>query len=355
MPPESPPVLSKPLSQRQRQILYAAVTEYIASGQAVSSRALARRYELNLSAASIRNVLADLEELGCLTQPHTSAGRVPTDIGFRVFVDTLMQVQVLGIQDRSRVTARLRRLYEERQGDFMSESGKLLASLTGAAAVLTTPRAEDVALSQVRYLLLEGSQLLVMLIMRSGAVQSRVIKITVPLKNSDLDQIHRYLDEHVKGRTLEELRLRLAEEMVREQGEYRDLCAKTKDMIDATLDSSSPRPQLLIEGQVALLDRLEFSNADHLRGLMRALEEKERLLELLDRTLEAKGVQVIIGAETQLGTHGELSVISAHYGVIGGTVGVIAPKRVDYGKVVPLVDFTARVMTALLDPDGRDE
>ncbi len=350
--PETPPFN---LTHRQRQILYAAVTEYIASGQAVSSRTLARRYELNLSPASIRNVLADLEELGCLTQPHTSAGRVPTDIGFRIFVDTLMQVQVLGVHDRSKVTARLQQLYDERQGDFISESGKVLASLTGAAAVLMAPRPEETALRQVRYMKLSASQLLVTLVMCSGSVQNRVISLTNPIQDSELERIHNYLDIRTKNRSLEELRHMLSEEIARQQGEYRALCAQAMTMIEATLDAPKAKPQLLIEGQGELLDRPEFSDAEKLRSLIRALEEKERLIELLDRTLAAKGVQIVIGSETQLGNEGELSIISANYGSVGGTVGVIAPKRIDYGKVVPLVDFTARVMTDLLDPDGTDD
>jgi heat-inducible transcriptional repressor len=359
MQSDTSPLNVEKLNYRQRQVLYAAVTEYIASGQAVSSRTLAKRYGLGLSAASIRNVLADLEELGCLTQPHTSAGRVPTDIGFRVFVDALMRGPALRAKEESEVTARLRRVYDGRQGgDFISESGKVLASLTGAAAVITPPRAHDEVLQQMRYIALNSTQLLVILIMRSGSVQNRVVTTSTPVQDSELERIHNYLEARVKNRTLEELHAMLTDEMALDHGEYRALCAQTIDMIDATLDSPSSKPQLVIEGQGELLDRPEFSDAEKLRGLIRTLEEKERIAELLHRTLTAKGVQVVIGSETQLGSDTELSVICANYGSqnsSGGTVGVIAPRRIDYGKVVPLVDLTARVMSDLLDPDATDE
>ncbi|QQR90943.1 MAG: hypothetical protein IPJ88_04220 [Myxococcales bacterium] len=174
---------TKQLSYRQRQILYAALTEYIATGQAVSSGNLARRYGLKLSSATIRNVLAELEDLGCLVQPHPSAGRIPTDYGFRVFVDALVQIKELPRQDRYNVAAHLNNTFSQRQ-DFLRESGRLLASMTGTAAILTPPQLEVETLRQIRFVPLDSKQLLVVLVSRSGIVKNRIVAPQTPLSDS---------------------------------------------------------------------------------------------------------------------------------------------------------------------------
>lgn len=343
------------LNFRARKILYAVVSEYVATGEPVGSRTLARRYGLNLSPASIRNVLADLEDWGYLTQPHTSAGRVPTDLGFRVFVDALIQMREVSTDDRHAILQSLRPGID----DFAREAGRVLSSLAGAAAVVATPRAESEPLAQLRFIPYRQNELLAVLITRAGKVENRVVRVGRDIDPSELERMHNLLNELLQtATTLDLVRTRLAHDMARGRGEYDELKLGLKHVVDATVAQGDSRPNVFIEGKGLVYDLPEFAAADKLRGVMRTFEEQEHLLELLDRTLAAGGVQVVIGSEAQLGNGNELSLVAAPYGAAGapeGTVGIIGSTRMDYAKVVPLVGFTARVMSGLLSGEEPRE
>ncbi|MFW5875274.1 MAG: heat-inducible transcriptional repressor HrcA [Myxococcota bacterium] len=345
------------LTARSRRILYAVLAEYIATGEPVGSRKLARRYGINLSPASVRNVLADLEEAGYLAQPHTSAGRVPTDAGFRLFVDALVQMREVTSQDRDAVLSRLRQLDPGRD-DIIREAGRLLATMTGAAAVLTAPRLDEERLTQIRFLPLRPGHLLAVLVTRSGAVQNRAVPVAEELSASELERLNNYLNELVAGSTLREIRERVAREMDDERGEYHLLQQQTDALLDRAAQAGDEVPvQMVIEGQGVLFDRPEFADAEKIRGYLRTFEDKERLLVLLDRTLATGGVRVLIGAEAELEDLSDVSLVAAHYGHGGaaaGSLGIIGPTRMDYAKVVPLVEFTAQCLTDLYG-EGRGD
>lgn len=342
---------------RARRILYAVITEYVATGEPVGSRKLARRYGLNLSPATIRNVLADLEDAGYLHQPHTSAGRIPTDAGFRVFVDALVQMREVTVEDRAAIVARMQQL-EPGKHDIMRETGKLLSALTGAATLLSPPRLEQEQLSQMRFVPLREGQMLAVLVTEAGTVQNRVVRVSETIDGDELERVHNLLSELVGDRTLREVREELAERMATERDQYDELRQKAQQIIDATLQSrDEASSEVLIEGQKLLFDRPEFVDSQKIRAYLETFEEKQRLLELLDRTLASGGVQVLIGAETELGELEDISLVSANYGQAGtsrGALGVIGPTRMDYAKVVPLVEFTARVMGQVLDGGGPE-
>lgn len=345
------------LSFRARRILYAVVTEYIATGEPVGSRKLSRRYGLNLSPASIRNVLADLEEAGFLHQPHTSAGRVPTDSGFRVFVDALVQMREVTAEDRAAILTRMSQL-KPGEDDVMRETGRLLSALTGAAAVLSPPRPEEARLSQVRFVPLREGQMLAVIVTKSGAVQNRVVRIGEDVDGAELERLHNYLSEVVEGRTLAEVRDELARQMADERDQYDVLRRRAQQVLEATVSSRTEVPEVLIEGQKLLFDRPEFTDSEKIRAYLRTFEEKERLLSILDRTLTSGGVQVLIGSETELSDLEDISLVSANYGPAGSSkaaLGIIGPTRMDYAKVVPLVEFTARVMGQVLEGQDRSE
>jgi len=347
--------LSGELTFRKRRILYAALTEYIATGEPVGSRRLAKRYGINLSPATIRNVLSDLEDSGFLQQPHTSAGRVPTDAGFRVFIDALVQMRELPETDKAQVLARLKDL-RPGEDDVMREAGRMLASMTDAAAVITAPRPDQERLSQLRFMALRPGQLLAVMITRSGAVQNRVIRHP-GLEKQELEHLNNLLEEWVQGVTLLELRDKLSGQMESERGQYDTLRRSAAEMVDAIPDEPA-EADLLIEGQGNLFGRPEFGDVSKIRGYMRAFEERKRILELVERTVGSAGVQVLVGTEASLGDITDVSVITSHYGdgASTGALGVIGPARMDYAKVVPLVDFTARVIGDLYhadeDPDA---
>ena len=340
---------------RARKILYAVITEYVASGEPVGSRTLAKRYGINLSPATIRNVLADLTDAGFLVQPHTSAGRTPTERGFRVFVDALIQMRDVSADDRDAVIERMREL---RPGvdDLVREAGRLLATIAGAAAVITRPRVDTEPLSQIRFMTLRPGELLALVITKSGAIQNRVIS-SPAIDASELERLNNYLAEKVAGRTLSEVRSVLAAEV----DDTRELRDRARTMVAAATAGSDAPGEVVIEGHAVLFDRPEFSDGEKIRRYLRTFDEKERLLGLLDQTLAAGGVQVLIGSETELEEVPDNSLISANYkrgGVNAGTLGIIGPTRMDYGKLVPLVGFTAQVMSDVLDglePDEDDE
>ena len=336
------------LSFRTRRILYAAVTEYITTGEPVGSRKLARRYGLEVSPATIRNELGDLEDQGYLVQPHTSAGRVPTDKGFRAFVDALVRTGEVRPTDKSALLGRLGQL---RPGvdDLPREAGRILSALTGGASVVHTPPAAELRVAQLRWLPLREGQLLAVMVTRGGAVENRVVSLERVPDAHELESLHNYLASLIGERTLMELREVVARAAANERSAFTE---RARQMVEATAMAGAAAREVLIEGQTRLLGQPDFGSVEKMRGVLNVLAERERLLELLDRTLTAGGVQVLIGAETQLPETQDLSLIAATYGQEGGatgTLGVLSPTRTDYQKVVPLVGFAAGLLTDLLE------
>ncbi|WP_083457294.1 heat-inducible transcriptional repressor HrcA [Sandaracinus amylolyticus] len=352
------PLRRPELSYRARRILYAVVSEYIATGEPVGSRRLSKRYGINLSPATIRNELADLEEAGCLAQPHHSAGRVPTEVGFRVFIDALSQMREVAAEDRAAILARMRQL---RPGvdDVLREAGRLLASLTGAAALVSRPRTEVEQVTQIRFMPLSEKQVLAVIVTRSGTIQNRIVEVPELPDSGDMERIHNLLSSLLTERTLREVREELARAMADERGAYDRLGRRAKQMLDAATAGPAREEDVIIEGQGVLFDRPEFADAEKIRGFLRAFEEKEKLLDLLDRTLAAGGVQVLLGSEANIVDVPDVGVISANYragGVRAGSLGIIGPTRMDYAKLMPLVSFAAQITTDVLNGDSlRDD
>ena len=337
------------LSPRARQILYAAVTEFVETGQPVGSRTLSKKAGLDLSPASIRNVLADLEDAGYLSQPHASAGRAPTDKAFRLYIDTLMQRR----EPSAHEAARIRTGFEamEPGADVMRETGKLLSELTGTAAVVISPRVESLSLKHLRFIRTSPGELLAVLVMSNGSVQNRFL--TGGASEADLQRIHNVMDDVTEGRTLRELRDLFARRLASEQVQNDDLRRQAFQLGEAAVSESSHRSaNVVIEGQSKLLDQPEFADAAGVKQVVTALDERERLVELLDATMEARGTTVVVGKEAGEIGGGQLSIVGAVYtdhGKGAGTVGVIGPTRMDYPKVLPLVAATATAMTAFID------
>lgn len=343
------------LSARARQILYAAVTEFVATGQPVGSRTLSKKVGIELSPASIRNVLSDLEELGYLAQPHTSAGRVPTDRAFRLFIDALMELRELSRDDHAKIRARFDEIQPGQS--LMRETGRLLSDLTGTAAVVVAPRAEAFALKHLRFVRTVPGELLAVLVMSNGAVQNRFVK-SEPTTEDELQRIHNVLDDVVDGRTLRDLRdmfsRRLADERVQHDRTRRRAFELGEAVVAGAVDASPA--DIVISGRARLLGQPEFADAQELKKVVSALEEHEHIVALLDATLAATGATVVVGHEAGELGGGQLSIVGAAYtdhGRTAGSVGVIGPTRMDYPKVVPLVAATASAMSAFMDRAGR--
>ncbi|AKT35899.1 heat-inducible transcriptional repressor HrcA [Chondromyces crocatus] len=336
------------LSVRARKILLAAVTEFISTGMPVGSRTLARRYGLDLSAASIRNVLADLEEAGYLQQPHTSAGRVPTDSALRMFIDTLLEVRAVQPQQQAELGARFQEIYSH-ASDPLRETGRYLSELSGAAAVIAAPSTAVRALSTLRFIATRPNQLLAVLVFADGTVENRFIVIDAPVSEEELSRMHNLLADVIGGRTLGEVRDIFARRLADERHELDTLRRRAFELGQLATADMVRRGEVVIEGQNRLLDLPEYADVERLKMLMKALEEREEILDLLDRTLAAGSgaIAVFVGSEAGM-AGGQLSVVAAPYtenGRIAGTVGVIGPTRMDYARVMPLVDATAAAVS----------
>jgi heat-inducible transcriptional repressor len=338
------------LPLRTRKILFAVVTEFIASGGPVGSRTLARKYGLDLSAASIRNVLSDLEEDGYLKQPHTSAGRVPTDQALRLFIDTLMEVRVISPEEQRKMGARFAEIYA-RADDPLREAGRYLSELSGAAAVIAAPRRELRSLAQIRFIPTRPGQLLAVLVFSDGTVENRFVPVESPLSESELLRVHNLLADVIEGRTLGEVRDLFARRLAEDRVAFDALRRRAFELGSRAMPDLQSRDPLVIEGQARLIDLPEYTDVARLKKVVLALEERADLVGLLDRTLAAGSVTVFVGSETGDLGGGELSLVVAPYadhGRVAGTVGVLGPTRMDYAKVMPLVDATATAMSEAL-------
>lgn len=335
------------LSQRGRQILYACITEFVASGEPVGSRTLSKR-GIELSPASIRNVLSDLEELGYLHQPHTSAGRVPTDKAFRLFIDAMMDVRKLTDEENSAILLRFSEI--EPGPNFLRETGRLLSELTGTAALVVAPRAESLTLKHLRFIRTMPGEVLAVLVMANGSVQNRFLKATI--EESELTKVHNLLDDVIEGRSLGELRDLFAR---RRRADTDDAVRKVAfELGEAALAGAADAgADVVIEGRARLLGQPEFAGASELKGVVTALDEADAIVRLLDATLAANGMAVVVGSEAGDIAGGQLAIIGAAYnnkrGRSGGSIGIIGPTRMDYPKVVPLVTATANAMSSFIE------
>lgn len=342
------------LNVRARQVLYHCVTEYVATGEPVGSRTLSKRSGLALSPASIRNVLADLEEMGYLRQPHTSAGRVPTVRAFRLFIDALMQVHELTTEEEEAIRERFASL--EPGQNVMRETGKLLAELTGTAAVVVAPRADTLVLKQLRFIRTSADEVLAVMVMKNGSVQHRFVRASVT--EAELTRIHNLLEDVVEGRSLGDLRELFERRLQSEQVKHDDLRRRAFELGgEAVRGAAGTETDLVIEGQDKLLDQPEFAEPDQVKQVVVALDARASLMKLLDLTMAVKGGHVVVGDETNL-AGGQLAIVGAPYGAHGqnaGSVGVIGPTRMDYPRVVPLVAATASAMSDYLDRKGDSD
>jgi len=335
------------LSQRAKQILYACITEFVATGEPVGSRTLSKK-GIELSPASIRNVLADLEEAGYLRQPHTSAGRVPTDKAFRLFIDAMMEVRELTDAENAHI---LQRFAEIEPGpNFLRETGKLLSELAGAAAIVVSPRAESMTLKHLRFIRTLPGEVLAVLVTANGTVQNRFLKAEV--SENDLLKIHNLLDDVIDGRTLGELRELFDRRLHTERVQADTIKKQAFELGEAAVSEiGDADADVVIEGAARLLGMPEFADAANMKGLVSALGQSEVIVALLDATVAATGSAVVVGREAGELGGGQLSIVGASYrnqGRAAGSVGVIGPTRMDYPKVVPLVTATANAMSTLI-------
>lgn len=335
------------LDDRAKILLKALVERYIADGQPIGSRTLSRASGLELSAATIRNVMADLEELGLIVSPHTSAGRVPTARGYRMFVDTMLTARSLTLTD---LDAQAREpLLPDQPQRVIANAAQMLSSLSQFVGVVTAPRKPSV-FRHIEFLRLGDKRVLVILVAPDGDVQNRVIFTAHDFTQSQLIEASNILNSHYSGLSIEEMRERLKLEVDQLRGEMAVLMQQAVQAGSDVLAESTD--QLVVSGERNLLTVEDFSNdLGSLRRMFDLFEQKTQLMRLLDGSSRAEGVQIYIGGESQFVPFEELSVVSAPYEINGqvvGTLGVIGPTRMAYDRMIEIVDITSRMVTNAL-------
>jgi heat-inducible transcriptional repressor len=335
------------LDTRAQTLLKALVERYIADGQPVGSRALAKISGLELSPATIRNIMADLEEMGFVASPHTSAGRIPTPRGYRLFVDSLLTVQPI---DESTLESKLQlRLKSGSSQRIIVNAAQVLSSLSQFAGVVMTPRHES-SFQQIEFLRLSEKRILLVIVAPNGDVQNRLLQTEADYTPAQLIQAANYINSHYSGLSFDEVRARL-------QSELRQLRDDMTQLLQTAVEAGSDvmsehSDDMVISGERNLLSISELSsNMTSLRKLFDMLDQKTSLMQLLDMSSKATGVQIFIGGESQLVPLDEMSVVTAPYEVNGkivGTLGVIGPTRMAYERVIPIVDITAKLLSNAL-------
>lgn len=334
------------LDRRAQTLLKALIERYIADGQPVGSRTLSRHAGLDLSPATIRNVMSDLEELGLIASPHTSAGRVPTPRGYRFFVDTLLTVEPVRAEQAEQMQVRLE--LSEPQRVLASAAG-LLSSLSHFAGVVATPRRSS-SFRQVEFLRLSGRRLLLIIVTQQGDVQNRVLLTDREYSPSQLTEAANFLTQHYAGMEFHEIKERLGRELRQLREDITGLMTRAMDASGQAL--SEGNDPVVVSGERNLFGVADLSdNMERMRRLFELFEQKTSLAHLLDASSRAQGVQIFIGGESDLVPLDQLSVVVAPYEVDGkvvGTLGVVGPTRMAYERVIPIVDITAKLVSGAL-------
>ena len=337
------------LGKREREILRAIVHDYIHSGDPVASRPLLQRHDLECSPATVRSVMADLEALGYLEKPHASSGRIPTERGYRLFVDALLKIRSPSLSDRERIE----KLAHQAPGveALLEGTAELLHALSRHAGVVTTPRPLADPTRHVEFVRLRENRVLTVFVSQAGLVTNKLVQVDFDMEPSELERAAGYLNEKLDRVPLHGLRQAILDDMRADQSTLHGLLAQALRLAEQALPPPPGGGEVLVDGEESFLDAPEFADVQKARALLRAFAEKDRILRVLDRVLGAQEVQIFIGAESEFAAVPDVSVIAAPYGRGGqvlGTLAVVGPTRMNYARVIPLVDLTAREISRVL-------
>jgi len=342
------------LSERMKQILQMVIEDYILSAEPVGSRTIAGKSNLHLSPASIRNIMSELEALGLLYQPHISAGRIPTEKGFRFYVDSILNVHELSDQEQHEIRSSYS-IREMEGADLFRETSRILSSSSHYLGIVWAPRMSSVVLQHTEFVKFRKHLLLVILVSTTGLVYHRIIEMEEDLSQSELDHLSDYLNSFLAGLTLFQVREKLIEQMRVEKGAYDRMLEQALRLGEKAF-SSIDETDVFIEGKTNILHEPEFRTIPKMMDLFKAFEEKATMVRLLDQFMDPKGVQIAIGSESQVQEMETCSLVTSTYGCGGqvwGALGVIGPRRMNYSKIIPLVDYSAKVLTEILERHYR--
>lgn len=344
---------SSQLSERSLHLFKALVEHFIEDGTPVGSRTLSRDSNLGLSPATIRNVMADLEDVGLLHSPHTSAGRIPTAKGYRLFVDSLLRVNSLKSSQVEKIAREL--APESDYASLMQRTSAMLSDVTQLAGVVMLPRSKQSILQHIEFVALSSNRVLVILVVNDREVQNRIINTDKTYSSSELQHVSNYLNELFAGKDLTHVRKSILEELEKMKEQVNQSMQSAIEMAQKAFDSDTPKKDsddLLFSGQTNLMDVAELGQVDKLKKLFETFNQKRDILHLLEQAINADGMQIFIGEESGYDVLDNCSVVTSPYEVDGqilGVLGVIGPTRMHYERVIPIVDITAKMLGAALN------
>lgn len=338
------------LNERAQHLLKVLVERYIQDGQPVGSRSLAREAGLNLSPATIRNVMADLEEMGLVASPHTSAGRIPTVKGYRFFVDSLLTVKPL----QENMIRQLKADFgsQEEADELLATASKLLSSITRMAGVVTLPRRDRVSFRHIEFLSLSEGRVLVILVINEQEVHNKIIRPSKAFSTAELQQAANYLNRHFEGKDLSALRATLLKDLQETRARMNQEMLNAIEVARLAFEEKKPEAGFVLSGETNLMDFSELADMERLRQLFEAFSQKQGILHLLDQCLKAEGIQIFIGEESGFSALDNCSLVTSSYSFedrVVGVLGVIGPTRMHYARVIPFVDVTAKLLSAALN------
>lgn len=344
------------LSSRDREILRDVVRTFILTGQPVSSRSVAKHSQHGVSAATIRNAMADMEDEGYLVQPHTSAGRIPTTAGYHFYVDSLMPARQLPSKQREYIEENIQEAVQQ-GGDPVNVAGQLLSELSHQVGVVLTPRMGETVVRAIEFVPLSGSRVLCVLISESGVVDQKVVPSEYLLPREELVRISNYLTDNFAGMTLHEIRRRLLRMMADERSQVDRLLSTAITLAGEAIVGDRDQ-DLVVQGTVGLLDQPEFDSVEHVRRLLDMFDEKARMVSLLSKMIEGQGVRVLIGEDSDLTSELDFSLVATTYGTGGtplGSLGVFGPCRMEYQRMIPLVNYLGETLGSALEQAYQGE
>jgi len=344
--------ITTPPSDRAQHLLRVLIQRYIRDGQPVGSRTLSKDSGLDLSPATIRNVMSDLEDLGRVSAPHTSAGRIPTPKGYRLFVDTLVRYRQPKDGDINMLRSQIHRKVDD-AGALVASVSNMLSEFTSLAGIVTVPRVQHAALRQIEFLPLSENRILAIIVINDREVQNRILHTDRNYNASELQQAANFINDHYAGIEMPQVRDMIVEELEKTRNSMNQAMHDIIVVAQSALEiPGRPGGEYVLAGETNLMDFAELSDVDTLRRLFEAFSRKQLILDLLDRSIHADGVQIFIGEESGYHILDDCSVVTAPYHLDDDTIGVlgvIGPTRMAYDRVVPIVDITARLLRSALD------
>lgn len=340
------------LNERTRQILRMVIDAYVETGAPVGSKLISQKPGINLSPATIRSVMVELEELGLLYSPHTSAGRLPTDTGLTVFVEGLMEVNDLAAADRRKIEQGIEDVKGHSLPDILEQTSTFLSGLSSCAGLVFAPKIEN-PIRQIEFVLLAPGRALAVLVSSTGAVENRMLDVPPEVTATALQRAANYLNSHIANKTLQEAAERIRAELQYQRTQLDMLTAKVVAAGIASISSQETGGHFFIKGQANLLeDVTALEDLDRIRTLFEALEAKETMLKLLQATTQADGVKIFIGAENKLFNHSGCTLVISPYkdqnSRVIGAIGVIGPTRLNYGRIIPVVNYTSQMISKII-------